>query len=168
MKISKKCQYALRAVFELAARNREIPIKAREIAHSQRISTKFLEIILNDLKHAGFIESIRGNEGGYRLSSEPKDVTVEEIIESIEGTVAVRPTGRERFQSVSCFGDVAFDHLWRETSGEAGAISIFGGKLQTLYHKSLAVLLLRTWLRSSRDTNIKVCQAIVFRELTIS
>jgi Rrf2 family cysteine metabolism transcriptional repressor len=124
MKISKKCQYALRAVFELAARNREIPIKAREIAHSQRISTKFLEIILNDLKHAGFIESIRGNEGGYRLSSEPKDVTVEEIIESIEGTVAVRPTGRERFQSVSCFGDVAFDHLWREATN---AISqVFG------------------------------------------
>ena len=68
MKISKKCQYALKAIFELSLRNSDRPLKAKDIARSQGISTRFIEVILNDLKHGGFVESHRGNEGGYVLA----------------------------------------------------------------------------------------------------
>ena len=68
MRISKKCQYALRAVFELAWRNTGEPVKTHSIARAQGMSSRFTEVILNDLKHAGFVKSIRGKEGGYRYS----------------------------------------------------------------------------------------------------
>ena len=79
MRISKKCQYALRAVFELASRNNNEPVKTHDIARSQRISPRFTEVILNELKHGGFVESKRGNVGGYLLARSPDDLTVKEM-----------------------------------------------------------------------------------------
>ena len=70
MKISKKCQYALKAIFELAWRNQSEPTRAQRIAEAQRISPRFMEIILNELKHGGFVESRRGNDGGYMLAQD--------------------------------------------------------------------------------------------------
>ncbi len=122
MKISKKCQYALRAVFELAARNREIPVKAREIANSQRVSTRFLEIILNELKHSGFIESRRGNDGGYLLTRKPTELTVGEIIESIEGPISATPNKSLKKQTAYCFGDAAFGNLWQEATDKVAQV----------------------------------------------
>jgi Rrf2 family protein len=116
MKISKKCQYALRAIFELASRNREVPVKVREIARAQRISTRFLEVILNELKHSGFVESRRGNEGGYILNQEPEKLTIAEVLETVEGRVTVNPNGSSGLKDHGCFGDAAFGQLWQEAT----------------------------------------------------
>jgi len=110
MKISKKCQYALKAVFELAWRNQGDPIRTYEIAKAQRISPRFMEIILNELKHGGFVESKRGNEGGYMLAREARDLTVREIIEYIEGPIAI-VQDKDKASSV---GNEAFSELWQE------------------------------------------------------
>lgn len=56
MKVSKKCLYALRAIFELASRNTDEPVKTHDLAQAQGISHRFLEAILNKLKHNGFAE----------------------------------------------------------------------------------------------------------------
>lgn len=112
MKISKKCQYALKAVFELTWRDQGEPIRTYEIAEAQRISPRFMEIILNELKHDGFVESRRGNKGGYMLARDARDLTVREIIEYIEGPILLVQNSDD---TVS-IGDEAFKELWQEVN----------------------------------------------------
>ncbi len=114
MKISKKCQYALRAVFELAWRNTVKPVNTHEIADTQGISPRFTEIILNELKHGGFVESRRGNEGGYILAVNPKSLTVGEIIEYIEGPISVAPDAAKDNAEAVYPGSGPFMELWTE------------------------------------------------------
>ena len=87
MLVSQKCRYALRAVFELALRYGKGPVKVSEIAEAQAIPPKFLEVILNQLKQGGFVESRRGNVGGYLLSRQPGKLTVGEVIYFMQGPV---------------------------------------------------------------------------------
>ena len=116
MKISKKCQYALKAILELARHNNGNAIKTREIADSQRISQRFIEIILNELKHGGFVESRRGNEGGYLLARDPKALTVREVIEYIQGTISVAPEALKDNGDAALFGNEALKDLWQEVN----------------------------------------------------
>jgi Rrf2 family transcriptional regulator, cysteine metabolism repressor len=83
--VSQKCQYAIRAVFELARRHGQGPVKISAIAEEQAIPLRFLQVILNQLRRGGIVESRRGAEGGYYLSRQPDRVTVGEIVEFIEG-----------------------------------------------------------------------------------
>jgi len=116
MKISKKCQYALKAILELAWRNDGQAVKTNDIAGSQRISQRFTEIILNELKHGGFVESKRGNEGGYLLTRDPKTLTVREVIEYIQGKISVAPEALKDNGDAPLFGNEAFKELWREVN----------------------------------------------------
>lgn len=112
MKISKKCQYALKAVFELAWRNDSGPVKTHDIAEAQRISPRFTEIILNQLKHGGFIKSKRGNEGGYMLARDARNLAVLEIIEYFEGPIAFA----QNSDDTTSIGNEAFKKLWKEVN----------------------------------------------------
>ena len=85
--VSQKCQYALRAVFELAKRHGRGPVRIGAVAKAQAIPPRFLEVILNQLKQAGFVESRRGNEGGYLLARAPERLTVGEIVRFVEGPI---------------------------------------------------------------------------------
>ncbi|NQT01888.1 MAG: Rrf2 family transcriptional regulator [Planctomycetes bacterium] len=122
MKISKKCQYALKAILELARRNTGQAVKTHDIAVSQRISQRFTEIILNELKHGGFVESRRGNEGGYLLARDPKALTVREVIEYIQGTISVAPEALKDNGDTSLFGNEAFKELWQEVNGAVSEV----------------------------------------------
>lgn len=116
MKISKKCQYALKAIFELAWRSSGEPVKTRDIADAQRISPRFTEIILNELKHGGFVESRRGSEGGYLLARDARGLTVREIVEYIEGPISVAPNAAEDSRKTAFPGNEAFKELWHEVN----------------------------------------------------
>ena len=83
--LSQKCQYALRAVFELAKHYGEGPVKIAQVAKVQAIPARFLEVILSQLKQGGFVESRRGKEGGYLLARPPQELTTGEVIRFIEG-----------------------------------------------------------------------------------
>lgn len=83
--LSQKCQYALRAMYEITLRENDWPIKSSEIARAQAIPARFLENILAQLKQGGFIESKRGREGGYMLADPEREITVGEIIRFIQG-----------------------------------------------------------------------------------
>jgi Rrf2 family protein len=85
MKISTRGRYALRLMIDIAQQNTEEPIPLKEIAKRQEISVKYLEQIVSALSHAKLIHSLRGSHGGYRLAKEPKDYTVKEILETLEG-----------------------------------------------------------------------------------
>jgi Rrf2 family cysteine metabolism transcriptional repressor len=116
MNISKKCQYALRAILELAWRNNGQPVKIHKIARAQGISPRFTEIIMNDLKHAGFVESKRGKEGGYMLAREAKDLTVGEVIEYIQGPIALDPDDSKTSGNKTFLGREAFKEFWKEVN----------------------------------------------------
>lgn len=117
MKITKKCQYALRAVFELTLRNQVKPVKIQEIAGAQNIPPRFLEIILNQLRQGGFVESRRGNEGGYMLARDSRNLTVGEVIRYIQGPISFGIVDhRTKIKGEYFYGDYAFKRLWQNTA----------------------------------------------------
>ena len=118
MKISKKCQYALKAVFELAWRNQSGPVKTQKIAEAQHVSPRFMEIILNELKHGGFVESRRGNDGGYILARDVRELTVREIIEYIEGPISIVNNNDD----TASIGHEAFTELWQKVNNTIGEV----------------------------------------------
>ena len=85
MNISVKSEYALKAIFDLATQPVGEPVKIAEIAARQKIPQKFLELILAGLKQAGFVESRRGAEGGYRLARPSEQITVSQVLRFVEG-----------------------------------------------------------------------------------
>lgn len=88
MKISTKGRYALRIMIDLATNSNGNFISLKSIADRQQISNKYLEQIISMLNKAGFLETARGNAGGYRLSKKPKDYKVGDILRATEGDLA--------------------------------------------------------------------------------
>ena len=88
MKISTKGRYAVRVMIDLALNNTGECIKVKDIAARQDISEKYLEQIIAALSRAGFVNSVRGAQGGYRLSKAPENYTVGMILRVTEGSLA--------------------------------------------------------------------------------
>jgi len=88
MHISQKCQYALRALLELAKRPRTEPTSVGTIASAQAIPARFLESILGQLRQGGFVVSRRGAKGGFALVPDPSALSVGAIIRFIDGPVS--------------------------------------------------------------------------------
>lgn len=91
MKISTKGRYALRVMIDLAQHNNGGYIALKDIAERQNISVKYLESIVSALHKSGFVLSMRGKEGGYRLAKNPDKYTVASILSITEGSLAVAP-----------------------------------------------------------------------------
>lgn len=89
MKISTRGRYSLRLMLDLAinARDENDYITIKSISERQDISDKYLEQIIPALSRAGFVKSIRGKQGGYRLAKKPEDYTVGMILRLIEGSL---------------------------------------------------------------------------------
>ncbi|MBR5248756.1 MAG: Rrf2 family transcriptional regulator [Lachnospiraceae bacterium] len=88
MKISTKGRYAVRLMLDLAQNDKGECIKVKDIATRQGISEKYLEQIIAILNKAGFVKSVRGAQGGYRLTKDPKEYTVGMILRLTEGSLA--------------------------------------------------------------------------------
>ncbi len=88
MKISTKGRYALRLMLDLALNNTGEYITIKSIAARQNISEKYLEQIISLLNRAGYVKSIRGAQGGYRLARDPGEYTVGMILRLTEGSLA--------------------------------------------------------------------------------
>lgn len=88
MKISRKGEYALRAMICLSLNFKKGLVSIREIADRENIPKKFLEQILIELKKAGILESIRGAGGGYRLIKSPDEVSLAQVVRIMDGPLA--------------------------------------------------------------------------------
>ncbi len=88
MMISTKGRYALRLMIDIALHDAEGPVRIKDVAIRQQISDKYLEQIVSTLNKAGFVRSLRGPQGGYRLTRKPKEYTVGMILRLIEGSLA--------------------------------------------------------------------------------
>ncbi|OGW35872.1 MAG: hypothetical protein A2010_16895 [Nitrospirae bacterium GWD2_57_9] len=89
MKLSTKGKYGVRAVYEIARHFGRGPITIKEIADRQGISFSYLEQILHKLGKAGLIESVRGPAGGYLLARKPAELTIGDIVRTLEGPIAL-------------------------------------------------------------------------------
>ena len=89
MKISTKGRYGMRILIDLALHEGTEPRMLRDIAKSQGLSEKYLSRLIIELRQAGMVESVRGARGGYHLAKNPKEITLLEIIEVMEGPVGI-------------------------------------------------------------------------------
>ncbi len=116
----KKGQYALRAVYELAKRRGQGPIKISAIAEAQAIPHRFLEVILHQLKGSGLVDAKRGYYGGYALSKPPADITVGDVLRHLQRET---PPGQcvacGSQQSCPFVGRCAFSLLWQRVKNAA-------------------------------------------------
>jgi Rrf2 family protein len=109
----KKNQYALRAIFELAKHMDQGPVKISDIAAAQSIPLRFLEVILNQLKASGIVNSKRGFYGGYFLVKPPGQVSVGDVLRFLNR----EPSATDCIACVSKTscpfdGHCAFSSLW--------------------------------------------------------
>jgi len=88
MRLSRKSEYALLALVDLACRYGKGRAKIIEISERNGIPKKYLEQIFLQLKGAGYVRSIRGASGGYELAKNPSEITLAEIIRLIDGPLA--------------------------------------------------------------------------------
>lgn len=89
MKISTKGRYAVRVMLDLAVNNTGEYVKVKQIAQRQEISEKYLEQIIAILNKAGYVKSVRGAQGGYKLARDPQEYTVGMILRLTEGSLSL-------------------------------------------------------------------------------
>ncbi len=89
--LSKKSQYAFKALTYLTERFNDGPVLISEIAKKKKIPLKFLENILLELKKAGILDSKKGKGGGYFLNKSPEKIKVATVIRLINGPIAMLP-----------------------------------------------------------------------------
>ncbi|MGJ7030651.1 RrF2 family transcriptional regulator [Niabella hirudinis] len=89
--LTKKSQYAFKALGYLADRQKDGPVLISEISKKKRIPLKFLENILLELRKAGILESKKGKGGGYFFKQNPADVKMATVIRLIDGPISMLP-----------------------------------------------------------------------------
>ncbi len=88
MMFSTKAEYGVRVMVELARRAGDEPIPLAEIAEHDGMPLAYLEHLVARLRKSGLVDSRRGSRGGYLLARSPTEITMAEIVESLEGTIA--------------------------------------------------------------------------------
>ncbi len=89
LRLSTKGQYGVRAMYEIARGYPVQPVTIKEISEKQDVSVAYLEQILNKLRKAGLIKSVKGPGGGYLLSKGPERISIASIVSELEGPVAI-------------------------------------------------------------------------------
>lgn len=87
--LSKRSQYAFKALIYLTERYNQGPVLISEIARKKKIPLKFLENILLQLKNEGYLESKKGKGGGYFLKKDPRKIKVAPIIRIVNGPISM-------------------------------------------------------------------------------
>ena len=87
MRISTKGRYALRVMIDLASFGNDNFIALKDISQRQNIPIKYLEQIVSTLNKAGYLNSMRGSNGGYRLSKPSEEYNVGDVLRTVEGTL---------------------------------------------------------------------------------
>ncbi len=99
MRLSTRSKYGLRALLDLATQADDKPVPLKDLARRNNIPIKFLEQIFLTLRHAGIVRSQAGARGGYTLGRPAQDITLGEVIRTLDGTIA----------PVNCVSKIAYE-----------------------------------------------------------
>jgi len=89
MKLTTKSRYGTRLLIDLAINGDNKPIPLNIISSRQNISLKYLEQIILKLKKNGIVKTQRGPFGGYLLAKPPEEISIGDIVRTLEGTSAI-------------------------------------------------------------------------------
>ncbi len=88
MKLTRASSYALHAIVHIASQeNNGKTLASHDIARARKIPERFLLKVLKPLVSAGLLYSVKGPNGGYRLAKQPKDISMLEVIEAVDGPI---------------------------------------------------------------------------------
>ncbi len=118
MELSCKSEYALLALLELAVHYQSgEPIQIRKIASEKNIPDRYLEQLLAILRRAGLVRALRGAKGGYILVKDPRQISLFEILSSLDGTEQQEPQCEN-----TLLESVVIGELWQEANQAAQAV----------------------------------------------
>ncbi|SDD08048.1 RrF2 family transcriptional regulator [Glycomyces harbinensis] len=123
MQVSARGEYAVRISVTLA-HGHPRTISASTLAAAQELPRKFAEVILGDLRRAHLVDSVRGVEGGYRLSRAPEDISVGEVLRAVDGPLS-EIRGRRPEETSYEGAAVNLPRLW--VAARAAVRSVFDG-----------------------------------------
>lgn len=89
MQLTQATDYSFRVVLYLAGLEPDVVVTAKDIADHEEIPMRYLLKTLRSLVKAGILRSFRGPEGGYALAKEPKDISLLDVVEAVEGPIAI-------------------------------------------------------------------------------
>ncbi|MDF2503161.1 MULTISPECIES: Rrf2 family transcriptional regulator [Clostridium] len=89
MKLSTKGRYGVKAMVDLAINYGKLPVSIKTISERQSISEYYLEQLFSTLRKSNLIKSIRGAQGGYVLNKNPREITVNQILDILEGPIEI-------------------------------------------------------------------------------
>jgi len=117
IRVSTKGRYALRAMVDLANHDAEEPVGRRDIAERQGISADYVAQLFRPLQDAGLVEGVKGPGGGYRLTRRADRIRVRDVVEAVEGPLALAPCLEESDQA-PCpqERDCPTRHVWEHLS----------------------------------------------------
>ncbi len=114
MRLSTKTLYGTRLMFELAITNKKGVVRLSEIVRNQGLSEKYSEQIISQLKAAGLVLAQRGAEGGYMLAKPAASITMKDIVETLEGSLALVNNEDEPDENESSI--FIAQHVWGKIS----------------------------------------------------
>lgn len=114
MKLSTRARYGLRALIDLGVYSDMEVTSIQSIADRQKISVSYLEQLMAKLKRAGFVESIRGAGGGYRLAKHGEQISVGEVLRVLEGNLeAVNCSGYQEEEKCTESDICVAKYVWK-------------------------------------------------------
>ena len=138
MQVSRKVDYALRAVIHLAGdAHRERSCSVAEIAERECIPRQFLEKIVRDLFRTGLVKSRRGPHGGYVLARPAEEMTFRHVIEAVEGPISLNVCVGEHAEC-SLMGACGMNRVWAE--GQRRVMDLFQNTTIASVRHSTSVL----------------------------
>lgn len=125
MLFSTKAEYGVRLMVELGRQPGSAPIALSAVAEAERLPLSYLEHLVAKLRNAGLVNSTRGAHGGYRLAKPAEEITMDEVVEALEGQIAPMECFHETPEGkVLCSHEVNADHyacatklLWTRVQG---------------------------------------------------
>ena len=114
MKISYKCDYALKVLLELALNIDKGVLSSQELSKKLDIPLKFLEQVLSDLRKGGFVESKRGNRGGYVLVGLPEKTTLGAVVRHIDGPIEPIECINPKYKNCREINSCVYKNVWTQ------------------------------------------------------
>jgi len=116
MRITYKGDYALKALLDLALHYEQGLTTIHDLAKRIDAPVKFLEQVLLDLKKGGFVESKRGNVGGYQLAKDPADITLGEVVRFIDGPIEPIGCVEKGYSNCAYLYKCVFKNIWHKVA----------------------------------------------------
>ncbi len=146
MRLNTKMRYGTRAMLELALHHQEGAVSLSEIAASQEISEKYLELLFASLRSAGLVRSQRGAKGGYVLARPPEQITLREIFDVLESPEPY----------VHCTLDHTACQRWANCATQQVWAQMYAASMNVLESTTLADLAARSNERSATSASYTI------------